>query len=116
MLTIRHGLAADSAEKWRSALYPVDWKAGFSDAQDRFLHDFSYAGYHRGEAPIPEVKGPVFDVCGSPYRADSSGKSDATAAIQSALDGAKAAGGGVVFLPAGPIASSRRGIQKWRCV
>ena len=38
---------------WRSSLYPEDWTPGFADAQGRFLHDFSYAGYHKGEALIP---------------------------------------------------------------
>jgi hypothetical protein len=94
--------ASEHAESgWRSTLYPENWTAGLADAQGRFLHDFSYAGYHRGEVPLPEVSGPVIDVTQAPYRADSSGTQDATAAIQSALDAAAQAGGGVVYLPAG---------------
>lgn len=90
-----------AAEPWRSALYPKDWTPGFSDSQGRFLHDFSYAGYHLGEAPIPDVRGPVLDVTRAPFNADAGGKSDATASIQAALDQAGNEGGGVVFLPAG---------------
>ena len=86
---------------WRSALYPADWKPGYTDAQGRFLHDFSYAGYHRGEQPIPDRKDPVLDVTKAPYQADKTGNKDATTAIQSALDDAEKMGGGVVFMPAG---------------
>jgi hypothetical protein len=32
---------------WRSKLYPENWKPGFNDGQGRFLHDFSFAGYHQ---------------------------------------------------------------------
>lgn len=86
--------------EWRSALYPSDWAPGFTNADGRFLHDFSYAGYHRGEAEPPVVAGPVFDAVGG-YGADPSGATDSTSAIQAAIDAAGAAGGGVVWLPAG---------------
>jgi hypothetical protein len=86
---------------WRSALYPKDWQPGFADSTGAFLHDFSFAGYKRGEQPIPDVTGKVFDVTTAPYNADSTGKEDSTAAIQKALDDAAANGGGIVFLPAG---------------
>lgn len=91
---------------WRSQLYPADWApvddGGSSDADGRFLHDFSYAGYHRGERPIPDdPPGDVVDVTAAPYGADDTGTSDATAAIQRAVDDVGAAGGGVVYLPAG---------------
>jgi hypothetical protein len=89
------------AATWRSALYPEDWKPGFADDKGRFLHDFSYAGYRRGEAPLPDRVEAVSDVTKPPYLADSTGVKDATAAIQSALDAAAAAGGGVVLMPAG---------------
>jgi hypothetical protein len=92
---------AVQAQPWRSALYPADWKPGFTDGQGRFLHDFSYAGYHRGEIEIPRREGEVIDVTAAPYSADPTGKTDATAAIQAALDAAAAKGGGIVFLPAG---------------
>lgn len=93
--------ALPAAEAWRSSLYPEDWRPGHADAEGRFLHDFSYAGYHRGERALPEAEGPVIDVTKAPWRADATGVQDATAAIQGALDAAGQAGGGVVYLPAG---------------
>ena len=68
-----------------------------------------------GEKDIPEnPPGDVYDVTAPPYNApyapydennpgaaDATGLDDATAAIQQALDDAGAAGGGVVYLPAG---------------
>lgn len=89
------------AETWRSSLYPENWKPGFTDAQGHFLHDFSYAGYHAGERALPVKTDNVIDVTKPPYGADPQGKMDATTAIQSALDAAAGAGGGVVYLPAG---------------
>lgn len=87
---------------WRSALYPENWCPSDRDAQGRFLHDFSYAGYHRGERPAPDAPpGRHIDATRLPYGADPSGTRDATAALQQALDDAGAAGGGVVHLPAG---------------
>lgn len=91
---------------WRSALYPAGWAplddGGSPDSAGRFLHDFSYAGYHRGEEPIPDdPPGAVRDVTAAPYGADPTGAADATAAIQQAVDDAGAAGGGVVYLPPG---------------
>ncbi len=86
---------------WRSALYPTNWTPGYTDSQRRFLHDFSYAGYHNGEVEPPtNPAGATFDVVAS-YGADPTGAADSTAAIQAALDAAKAAGGGIVYLPAG---------------
>ncbi|MCC5841974.1 MAG: hypothetical protein JJT96_17800 [Opitutales bacterium] len=88
---------------WRSELYPSDWnpRALGDFATDKIIQDFSYAGYHSGERPLPSPEGPRFDVTASPFNADNSGARDATAAIQAAIDAASAAGGGVVFLPAG---------------
>ncbi len=89
---------------WRSELYPSTWTPpteSKSFASDKIIQDFSYAGYHRGEKAIPDVAGPLFDVTQSPYNADKSGNSDATAAIQAAINAAGNAGGGVVYLPAG---------------
>jgi pectate lyase-like protein len=86
---------------WRSALYPEDWTPAFTDGQGRFLHDFSYAGYRNGEEELPTFeKAGVFNVVDT-YGADDSGATDATAAIQGAIDAAEAAGGGVVYLPTG---------------
>lgn len=90
-----------AAEPWRSSLYPENWTPAHTDGLGRFLHDFSYAGYGRGERPLPVISTPVIDVTKAPYLADAGGVKDATAAIQSALDAAAAGGGGVVYLPAG---------------
>lgn len=93
-------LQASTEQAWRSALFPVDWEHGQVDAQGRFLHDFSYAGYHRGERPLPRVEGPVFDVV-QKFGADRTGRQDATPKIQAAIDAAEAAKGGVVLIPEG---------------
>ena len=87
--------------QWRSSLYPDDWQPGVADSADRFLHDFSYAGYHRGEKPIPDIRGQAVDVTQAPYRADPTGQKNSTVAIQSAIDSVAESGGGVVFLNAG---------------
>lgn len=96
---------------WRSVLYPEAWRppqeagtARFDDAD--LLQDYSYAGYHRGEVDLPTVAGPVFDVVAD-FGADATGAADATAAIQAAIAAAQAAGGGVVWLPAGTYSVSR---------
>lgn len=86
--------------KWCSTLYPPTWTpAQPADAEGRFMHDFSYAGYHHGDAP-PAAPGAVFDVVAG-YAADASGGSDASAAVQAAINAAQTAGGGVVYFPAG---------------
>lgn len=86
----------------RSRLYPADWYPGFKDSKGRFLHDFSYAGYHLGEDSLPVTDAAAgIDVTKAPYLADSTGASDATAAIQGAINAAAAQGGGVVYLPEG---------------
>lgn len=85
---------------WRSALYPADWAPGYADADGHFLHDFSYAGYHRGEVAVPTITGPVYNVV-TGYAADPTGATDSTVAIQNAINAAGLAGGGVVYLPAG---------------
>ncbi|MBS1827977.1 MAG: hypothetical protein JST93_21895 [Acidobacteria bacterium] len=105
MLTASCGLAQ---EPWRSALYPEDWTPSFRDAQGRFLHDFSYAGYERGEVPVPDVAGRIVDVVAE-FQADPSGASDSTAQIQAALDAVGSSGGGVVYLPAGLYRVAPRG-------
>ena len=72
------------------------------DEEGRFLHDFSYAGYHMGEVNIPpDPPGAVIDVTQAPYHADKTGVFDATAAIQAAIDDSSADGGGIVYLPPG---------------
>lgn len=92
----------DLGDDGRSSLYPEDWYPGFQDDEGRFLHDFSYAGYRKGEEPIPdEIPGELVDVTQEPYLADNTGATDATAAIQAAIDAVGEAGGGVVYIPAG---------------
>lgn len=86
---------------WRSALYPEDWTPDFTAPDGHFLHDFSYAGYHAGEAALPSpVPGAVFDV--TAYGADATGSTDATAAVQAAIDAAAAShAAAIVDFPAG---------------
>jgi hypothetical protein len=89
---------------WRSSLYPEGWEPGYQDSEGRFLHDFSYAGYQRGERPLPPPDfdpGFVIDASAPPYLADPSGSSDSTLAIREAITDAAKRGGGVVLLPAG---------------
>ena len=96
---------------WQSSLYPESWtppeNADFYT--DQLIQDFSYAGYKRGEEPLPNVTGPIFNVTDAPYGADPTGASDSTVAIQSAIDAAASAGGGVVYLPAGNYSISPQG-------
>ncbi|GDX81782.1 hypothetical protein LBMAG42_35930 [Deltaproteobacteria bacterium] len=84
---------------WRSALYPADWTPALINSEGRFLHDFSYAGYHAGEAALPSPPGPSFVV--TDFGADATGTSDSTSAIQAAIDAASASAPAVVELPAG---------------
>ena len=88
-------------ETWLSALYPENWKPGFKDSNNRFLHDFSYAGYHQGEKAIPLVHKNIVDVTLPPYNADNTGEADVTEIIQKALNDVGQSGGGVVYLPSG---------------
>ena len=92
---------AEGGRTWRSRLYPSDWSPGHVTESGQFLHDFSYAGYRNGEAPLPDVlPGPVIDVVAE-LGADSRGRADATAAIQAAVDRVCELKGGTVLLPAG---------------
>jgi beta-mannanase len=86
---------------WRSSLYPENWKPGYKDSQGRFLHDFSYAGYHKGENELPHITRNVVDITQPPYNADNTGTNNVTTVIQQALDDVGQAGGGVVYLPSG---------------
>ena len=87
--------------RWRSTLYPDSWDPSYT-LGGLFLHDFSYAGYHRGEDPLPtSVPGISYDVTAAAFGADPTGTVDSTAAIQAAIDAAGAAGGGTVHLPPG---------------
>lgn len=105
-------LAHPAAAGWRSSLYPENWTPPGSERSfgtDKILQDFSYAGYKRGEQPIPRITGPVFNVLN--YGADARGGRDSTGAIQSAINAAAAAGGGVVFLPQGTYRVQPQGNQ-----
>jgi len=90
-------------EPWRSELYPLDWvppeERTVTYADDMMIQDFSYAGYHRGEKAIPDIRGPIYNVLD--FGADPEGLEDSTAAIQSAINDASSNGRGVVFLPEG---------------
>ncbi len=94
-------LCTTASAGWRSSLFPENWQPQFKDSAGRFLHDFSYAGYHRGEIPLPTPTGPQIDVTQAPFSADVTGVKDATAAIQAALDQAAKSGGGIVYMPSG---------------
>ena len=41
-----------AASTWRSVLYPENWTPGYTNSSGQFLHDFSYAGYERGEKDL----------------------------------------------------------------
>jgi hypothetical protein len=90
------------ASAWRSTLYPNNWTppTTLSFETAKMIQDFSYAGYRRGETALPNVAGPVFNVV-TGYGADPTGATDSTVKIQNAINAAKAAGGGVVYMPAG---------------
>ena len=94
--------AGDPAGTWRSTLFPAGWQpveeGGARDAAGRYLPDFSYAGWHRGETQPPWGVG-VAVATVDPALGD--GATDATAAIQAAIDHACMIGGGVVLIPAG---------------
>lgn len=101
LMVVFISLHALPAHAVHSSLYPEDWSPEFTDLQGRFLHDFSYAGYHNGEMVPPDTGAlPLFDVV-TGYGADNTGASDATTPIQQAIDAAVSAGGGIVYLPAG---------------
>lgn len=89
------------AGAWTSSLFPASWTPQFTDGSGRFLHDVSYAGYRGGEAPLSDGAGlPVIDVV-IDHSADATGASDATAAVQAAIDAAEALPGAIVFFPQG---------------
>jgi hypothetical protein len=83
---------------WRSALYPEDWTPGYVSPDGHRIHDFSYAGYHNGAAPIGV---PVVNTehAVDAFGADPTGAADSTLAIQAAIDAAS--GGGIVVLGQG---------------
>ncbi len=83
-------------------LWLTNMKAeGLDDRKTKILSaDASAATYKAPEAyPYPAVREEVFDV--TAYGAKKDGSADVSAAVQSAVDAAKNAGGGVVYFPAG---------------
>ena len=89
------------ALNWRSTLFPDDWTPETTDSEGRFLHDCSYAGYRGGEATLPSGVGlPIVNVVAH-HGADATGATDATAAIQAAIDAAALRGDAIVLLPPG---------------
>lgn len=84
--------AAESAT-WQNF---VDARENGSEA---ILPDFSYAGYHYSEAPIPEPDHKVFNVTDYGAKPDD-GLSDRDA-IQATIDAASSHGSGIVQFPAG---------------
>ncbi len=96
-------LTAQSLFAWNSPLYPTNWRPPVDSSfyTDMLIQDFSYAGYHRGEKALPTVSTNVIDVTKAPYNADKTGSTDATSAIQSAINQVVSSGSGVVYLPAG---------------
>jgi hypothetical protein len=93
---------------WRSELYPQNWDISAKRFdQDKLIQDFSYAGYQRGEKPIPKIAGPLFNVV-TQYGADPTGAADSTGAIQDAINAAEKVGG-VAYLPEGTFKVSPQG-------
>ncbi|WP_421876647.1 carbohydrate-binding protein [Marinoscillum sp.] len=92
-------------QPWRSELYPFSWQKGY-EVNGKFLHDFSFAGYHKGELALPNVQQNILNVTQAPFHADNTGANDATAAIQAAIDSVAKLGSGVVYLPEGTYAVS----------
>lgn len=90
-----------SGQQWHSTLYPEDWQPGYTDSEGRFLHDFSYAGYHSGQKEIPHITSKVVNVTSAPYFADNTGKVDVTSTLQQVVKDLSKQGGGVVYLPEG---------------
>lgn len=91
----------EADDRVRSQLYPEDWVPGYSVSHPDYmepllLQDYSYAGYHHGEKPIPDISANIIEVV-----AATDGSMDASEAIQKAIDRAVAGNGGVVYLPAG---------------
>ncbi|WP_147107579.1 glycosyl hydrolase family 28-related protein [Nesterenkonia populi] len=63
------------------------------------IPNVSFAGYNRGDDPLPRPSGPVFDV--SSFGAEPNDGEDASHPVNDAIRAAEAAGGGVVHFPEG---------------
>lgn len=88
LLLAEAACAQEYSELWGSA--GEKWKP------DGRLPDFSYAGYHCGEDPIPRIKTPLISV--ADFGAVGDGKTDCTQAFIKALDSVQE---GVISIPAG---------------
>lgn len=100
---------------WESTLYGPGWQAtpALSFETDKIVQDFSFAGYRRGEVPLPVMPpGLTYDVV-TGHGADPTGVVDSTVAIQNAINAAVAAGGGIVWLPAGIYKISPQGANAY---
>lgn len=103
----------------RSRLYPTNWTPAYrynSGDPALFLHDFSYAGYHEGNDPIPTSPtwaSRIFDVTDFGASPDGENGSDDTVEIQNALNAAASNGGGTVYLPAGTYRVSPQGTNRY---
>jgi hypothetical protein len=87
---------------WRSRLYPEDWTPVTTGEDGLFLHDFSYAGYRNGDAPLPDVSTlPSVDIMDQGAVAD--GSADTAPALRAAITaaGASAEAPVVIRFPAG---------------
>lgn len=104
---------ATAQTPWRSSLYSASWTPPTSllFESDKLIQDFSFAGYRRGDVPVPTISGPIYDV--TSYGADTTGAIDSTIAIQNAINAAAAGGGGVVYLPAGTFRISPQGTNAY---
>jgi hypothetical protein len=89
----RQCAVSGSSELWK------DFVEATGAAREPVLPDFSFAGYHRSDKPIPTIKGPVFDVTKHGATANDSSFDDT--GIQAAINAAAKAGGGVVLFPPG---------------
>src|SRR6476469_9428233 len=69
------------------------------DKTTSILPDFSYAGYHRGDDPIPTVSHTIFNV--TAYGAIANDTLSDRPAIEAAIAAAKANGSGIIFFPPG---------------
>jgi len=98
LLALLSSACPDQASGWRSVLFPSNWTPAFTAPDGHFLHDFSYAGYHNGDQPLPLKSGsPQVSIVD--FGADPTGSADSTEAIQQAIDSLTA--GGVVMIPTG---------------
>lgn len=84
------------------------------DSRTSQLPDFSYAGYHYGEAAIPHRKDRLFDVTKHGVVANS--KADQTGRVQQLIDSVGKMGGGIIYFPKGRYlfnmnAQNKKGLQ-----